>query len=708
MSHLEQQFRVAELEVNRSTMDEKIVGVFRYESDTKGKRGPIILILAEIASTLYVYEQLLDALNEKAEQVRHLSAGVDADPMARFEKLVQGLNDGIANFLAHEPTPIAWNRVNMYVLQLWDGHLCLTGMGRLTNIFLQKQKSGTYKSFDLFGSLEQPAEVNPEKPFSSLICGDMSSGDMLFVGTTNFERLRHELGIADILTGFPPVNAALEIRQELERRDIPDDFAGVVIANVELQTKTAAVPLAEPTDAETLPKSTQSIEKMHREEQETQAVLSPSIAPLPKKSAEEREREVTVKERLANIWKLGRIAIRERMAKRTHLNRDPMALASLRGMNAGHGSTLSLKKRWPVIGAALLVVLGITGTLWFQYAKKASAEQALWNSVYDTAADKKNKAEGDLVYGNEDGARRLLEEASTAVNGLDEKNADRKRAKENLTAELQDLRNRLKREIRVDQIQPLFALAAEAAPDSLKTLTFTAKGLLTVDTGAGSIVQINPLNKQAKRTDLPSGKTVVASTPNTEKSNAFFLTDDQGLYVLGSGSSTFPNVTFTAKATRPVAIKTYNRRLYVLDPGGSMIWRHNASGSGFGQGSAYLQQTSRNFANATDLAIDSSVYVSFSDGNLARFLSGAEEAWSPATIDPPLKNAVSLWTDPDTDRVVVADHDGKRIVVLRKDGKLVGQIVSTAFTGPSAITGDAKERKLYILDGNQIFVTDLP
>ena len=67
------------------------------------------------------------------------------------------------------------------------------------------------------GSLEQPAEINPKKPFASLICGDMKPGDLLFAGTQNFEPLRNQLRLAETLKSLPPVAAALELRQELER-----------------------------------------------------------------------------------------------------------------------------------------------------------------------------------------------------------------------------------------------------------------------------------------------------------------------------------------------------------------------------------------------------------------------------------------------------------------------------------------------------------
>src|SRR6185369_13684254 len=136
--------------------------------ESKGRRGPILLILADIDSSLYVYEQLLDTLNQAAEEARAELAKETGDQMARFEKLVQKLNDALAAF-GQKETSIAWNRVNIFILELAEGQICLTGTGKLFNVFLQKQGDGTWRGFDLFGSLEQPPETDPNKPFSSFL-----------------------------------------------------------------------------------------------------------------------------------------------------------------------------------------------------------------------------------------------------------------------------------------------------------------------------------------------------------------------------------------------------------------------------------------------------------------------------------------------------------------------------------------------------------
>jgi uncharacterized protein YjiK len=111
---------------------------------------------------------------------------------------------------------------------------------------------------------------------------------------------------------------------------------------------------------------------------------------------------------------------------------------------------------------------------------------------------------------------------------------------------------------------------------------------------------------------------------------------------------------------------------------------------------------------ATSLSIDSNVYVGFSNGQIVRYLSGAQETWTPTPIDPPLANVASLWTAPESDRLVIADQVGKRVVILRKDGKLVSQITSSAFKGPSAVTVDVALKQIFVTDGGSVYAFDLP
>ena len=703
MNGLEAQFRIAEIEISQSTLDEKIIGVFRYESESKTKRGPILLILAEIFSNLYVYEQLLDVINETAERTRHLTAGVDADPMARFEKLIQKLNEGVAQFLKEEPTPITWNRVNLFVLELSEGHISLAGIGRLTNVFLQKQADGSHRSFDLLGSLEQPAIIQPEKPFASLICGDISPGDLLFIGTQNFERLRNEIQLVDRLKASPPVSAALEIKQLVEQQNIPDDFAAIVAAHVELPTQTPTT-LKKMVEA-VKNKSTESVEKMHQEVQNTQAMLSPSLPPITAAAAslnsplpERLKKQARLYSEQAKDWVKG-------IVKKAPILKDPISLASLRGMNAGHGAFMTKKRKLSIAGGIAIVLLIAIGTLAFSHAKQTAAEQALWTAVYDQAFDRKTRAEADLVYGNEERARAYLTEARNLLTGLDEKTTQRKTTKSELDQSLAQLEVKLRRELAITHPTQVLSGVGE---DTARAVAVWKNVAYALSADGTAVIQIDLASSAKFRIPL-TGTSGTATGITASEDGVFVLLQPAGLLKIDTTRHTASAAALNlSKALGSQAITFYNRRIYSLDAAGNMVWKYANSGGNFGQESTYLKQNTTDLTNAVSLAIDSNIYIGKQDGTVARYLSGAQETWSLHSISPPLTSLTSLWTDPNTDRIVISDLVNKRVLVFRKDGQLIAQITSPDFQAPQNVFGDSGTKKIYLADQQRLFVLDLP
>ncbi len=703
MNGLEAQFRIAEIEINQSTLDEKIIGMFRYESESKGKRGPSVFICAEIFSTLYVYEQLLDVINETTERTRHLTVGVDTDPMARFEKLIEKVNEGVARFLKDEPTPITWNRVNIFILELSEGHISLSGLGRLTNVFLQKQSDGSYRSFDLLGSLEQPALVQPQKPFASLICGDVQPGDLLFIGTQNFERLRNEIGLVERLTKLPPVTAALDLKKAVEEQHIPDDYAGAVIARVELPLQTVSRPREK--SHETLKtKSTESVEKMYQEVQKTQAMLSPALPPLASGTDQDRP---PLQERL---WTFLHVCLQrlkhwlQEIKEKAPALKDPMSLASLRGMNAGHGSFMTQKRKVTLLSTGAGVIIIIIGIFWFYHAKRSAAEQALWMAVYDQAFDRRTRAEADIIYGNEDRAQGYVKEARGLLAGLDEKTSQRKKTWGDLDASLKELETKLRREIHLDHPRQLLS---GVGMDRAKLVTTWKHRPYALSQDGESLINLDA-TLGTRRIPLPATSgTPIGITAGTNE--MLILTKSQKLIRIDPERLTAKQVSLgMTHASGSQAIHLYNRKLYSLDPASNMVWKYNAQADGFGSETTYLKQTSTDLRNTIGITIDANIYVANQNGLVTRYLSGVQESWSLRPIDPPLTSISGIWTDPDTDRLVVADLVGKRVLVFHKDGQLIAQISSADFQGPEAVSGDGAQKKIYLVDQQRLFSLDLP
>jgi hypothetical protein len=702
-------FRITDIEFSNSQIDDKIVGIFRFESTGPMKRGPILLVLAEIEGVGYVYDQLIDVLNNEAEHSRNLMSSIETDPVTRFEKITQNINRAIKDFLEEESTPINWNRVNIFIIELSEGHLCLAGVGRLMNMFLQKQEDGSYRTYDLFGSLDQRVDIDPSKFFSNIICGDFKLGDILIAGSNNFERFRNELRMKERLTTLPPVTASLEIKQDLEARGIPDDFVATVIAckgaDAPRQTM-AAVPHEE------MEKSTSSVEELRRTEEETARTLAPAIAPKEHLTEMSESEPPIGGGRFSFIGRIfGKvfgtiIGVVKKIFRREKV-KDVANMVNLRGMHAGFGSFFTKRRKSLIIGViALIIIVVVTGTF-LKNRRTAAAEEAAWNSTYDDIQAIVERAEGETVY-SEEKARKTLAGAVDILKKLDTNTPEREQAVATLSAQANEMRTKLQRVVNVSNPTELFALADGLADGALASPILFQGNLVVADRANEQLVVIDLESKEVSTVDLPEGRTRAIGIA-AGRSSVIVMLQDRSLLAADIESGAVSNLSLGgAEASGVTDILSYANRLYVLDAGAEQIWRHPSASGGFGSGGKYLQASSESLSDAVSLAIDSNVYVLKANGIVVRYYSGGQDGFALSPIDPPLTNGNQIWADVDNDYVVIADEDGKRVAVFTKEGRLVGQYKSSVFKGPTDVVADPETKKLYVVDGNKVYELLLP
>lgn len=689
------QFRLAEIRVNEHRSTERLVEYLHFDHDRRQGKPFHLFAIAEIHSSQYLYERLLDALHSALSQAKTLVSGMDGDPMVRFEKVVQRLNEALVRSVQTEAGTMQWDRVNLFVFQLAEGHLCFSGVGSLSNLFLQRQEDGRVRPFDLLGSLEQPEMVDPNKPLSAIICGNMNVGDVLFLGTQNIQAQRETLAISRVLQDHPPVAAATELQQRLTQLGTDERYLGLVVAGVAMtQAKPVAVaapaaPSAADDDTSDLedepPLAVQSVQEFYETEQETDQVLNnehagPSFFQQLRAKAEH---------------------LSKASAKRLPALASTISFAGLRSVQPGY-STPKASYRSAGIGALLVLFLIGGGGFWIHSVRTKQAEQKLWTAIYEQAVDGKNKAEAALVYGDEDRARGQYTYALNQLKQLDQETPDRAQARSSLEQELTEIRNRLRRE------------SVVAKPTIIKDFgeTLESRGVVV---SSGKAYVLHPAANSISVVQLSdSSVTTIAGPEDTRlvaigagRTTPIFVGENKGFFTIQGDKLTALAAT-VSKATSIGALTTYGQRVYTVDPSQGMIWRWNASATALNGETAYVKTPNPDLGQATTIAIDSSVYVGTSAGKVIKLLSGKTENWNLATVDPELRSVTSLWTDAETPLLVIADAENKRLLVFKKDGSLLQQISSPDFKGPTHAWVDPASNTLYALDGSRLLSVPLP
>lgn len=127
----------------------------------------------------------------------------------------------------------------------------------------------------------------------------------------------------------------------------------------------------------------------------------------------------------------------------------------------------------------------------------------------------------------------------------------------------------------------------------------------------------------------------------------------------------------------PVAMATYEGRLYLLDPAAGQIWRYVPQNGEFRQeAEPYFSPGLPLLTEARDMAIDGNIYVLFADGGVARYYQGEARPFAVTGVPTPTARFVALAVNPQMadGPVYLADGAAGRVVVLRPDGAFCAQL----------------------------------
>lgn len=152
----------------------------------------------------------------------------------------------------------------------------------------------------------------------------------------------------------------------------------------------------------------------------------------------------------------------------------------------------------------------------------------------------------------------------------------------------------------------------------------------------------------------------------------------------------------------------FGGNLYLLDTAKSRIWKYVATETGFSQLFEYLNpDTLPDLTKTTNMAIDGSVWLGTTTGNILRFTAGKENSFAPQGVDTPLGKTLMVYTDAEAKMFYVLDRDNNRIVVFDKDGLYMAQYVWEKDFQPSTFVVSEKAAKIFLLRDGKIYGIDL-
>lgn len=341
------------------------------------------------------------------------------------------------------------------------------------------------------------------------------------------------------------------------------------------------------------------------------------------------------------------------------------------------------------------------------------------NKEYDSLAQEiksaTEEAEASLIYGDDNRAEKLLQEAEMLLVGLSKKTKKEKEQAGFLQEFINEKWTRLQHIIDISE------------PRLLADLGNTG-GKFLIESG-GSIYVLSPESASILKMNPDSGQVNPHLTfENTDQSSSFWTQKDSRNVVIFKKNH-LPNqaeiqiasaeeLTLNEKNTKPLDcsqiterikdLKIFNTRLYTLDAGQNQIWRHSSTITGFTQSKAWLKEEA-DLKNALSLALDGSIYVIKSNGELLKLHAGRNTDFK-TKVPKPIGHEgefkiddAKIQTSFEMKFIYVLDRTNNRIVVFDKNGKLVAQYVSSVFTNLKDFAVQENEHKIYALNDTQVY-----
>ena len=233
-------------------------------------------------------------------------------------------------------------------------------------------------------------------------------------------------------------------------------------------------------------------------------------------------------------------------------------------------------------------------------------------------------------------------------------------------------------------------------PEQIKDIVFL-KNTFFLLSREKHFFSYNPSTGEFKKIKLPSGLRNAQSLAFMPPLQLVFLISPTAVYSYSPVTKKFSvNQIDLPAQLQVVSSDTFLTYIYLLDKNSNQIYQYPRATGGFGEKKSWLKEKI-SLENATDMAIDGSIYISFQDGQVKRFFRGKEKVsfnLGEQEIIPARLQVNHLEED---QPFFVLDSQQGRIVKISFDGKIEKEYIDPALQNAADFWVDFKNHKVFVL-----------
>jgi len=628
----------------------------------------------------------------------------------RFEQTLEAINEEIAARAAEMETfnPADLNAIIGLAV---DKTLYLSGTGELPAIFLHKLPEGKYQVFNLARSIQtEQASISWQKVFVVVLDGDLNPGDVFCVCSRDLQREMPPEELHSLLATLPPQSAAVKLRQYFPL-EIDLSMFILRVGGDEERTHISA-----PASLKQLQASREQTKRVLSDQKPTffKTLFAWAFTLLKDQRGFARLLKSFIRILISAViivfsmlhdlvmW-LVRLVRRLISPDRKEVFAETKArFDGGRQFVREKFHRLPKTSRYLLLAAVALIIIIVASIFMISRGRVASEERAAFEASITRVESLHDAAESALIYKDEAKAKSLLTQAETALNAIVTDDKEQLARIAEVKAEVSGTANELRRVVEVENPE---VMASVAAPLVLSAMTAANNNIYIF----GNDKNVYILNSNDKKLDYAAGIEFSAAAGATTDGSMMLWLDDKSVINL---FDTAPNGTPKVGTSAPtgetwVDLYAYGDRVYVLSPGSgltSQVYKLIRTGTDLGGATAWIKSPITELSDAVSLAVDGTVFILRSNGNVLRFVSGRDVAWSQAAIEPALTSATDIWTSAESSYVYVLDPAGQRLVVYEKEtGLLIAQYHSSTFANLTDFSVDEANKTIYLTGTNNVY-----
>lgn len=735
---------VAQPDANKEALAGKLFALIEIESTKAAGLKIINFLINSLNHDYYQNEKMILRERVNTIKIEHI-----------FESALAKTNKKLAGFLQAEKIKLSPNILNLTIGVVYNDSLHFANLGKNKAWLIYKGKPGEtakYKLADITeqtGSLEPKKQANAIKLFSNIISGALPRGGYFIFASETFGEYLSAKQIISIVTTLPPAGAAEQIKNTLSQINVYVPFLGLIIKN------TAGQETEEAKINELIGSTKSSIESLIVTEEKTEKLLTPSGLINAKKWSSffnnlagrlalnrtgkisrpaillkdkifiKRKDDWPSPKKIFNTLKSSGVYLIGLFIYIFKITTDKKALT-----NFFNRLIFKIKNFWlalkiagrklffwyknlnqinKILFSLFLVCLLILSTSlgWQSLKNKTIKKQTIIMNLTATIEQKQNQIDASLLYNNEVGAGKLLEEVKELLKQLPQSNQNQKDQYRELAAKYQVQIEKISHVIRAAPVElanfinfnpnakPINIIlakekiyAADAAPSTV----------YSIDLGNKLITLINLNNQNINRLNFPS----------LDKNNNIYYLSSNRVAVLDAKSEKLSElgISYNGNPEKIVAFKQYNNRFYLADAATGQIYRFTKNGDRLTSPTPWLNNQA-DLTNAVSLDIDGDLYLLKNNGEIFKYAKGKRQDFAVTVIEPALKQALKIIVSPEQNYFYVLEPLNKRLVVFDKTGQFNCQYTSDKLDNLKDFQIDEKNKKIYLLNNATVYSIDM-